>query len=441
MKHFAERLQREGMSEVESLRKADLFSRCQNALQGKESLAFFVPGRIEVLGKHTDYAGGRSLLCAMERGIAVLATPRTDRGIRVTDAMTGDIRELALDAATETRRGDWSNYVAAVARSLARNFAGATRGADIAFASDLPASSGMSSSSALVIGMFLVLDAVNDLHDDRTFRGIITSKETLGNYLGAVENGRSFGPLAGDLGVGTLGGSQDQTAILCCRAGMVSQYSFCPVRAEGEFSLPGDRAFVVAFSGVGASKTSNALHRYNEASLAVSEILKLWNEAAGRHDGCLADATGAKAECADRIRAIIRSSQSAGFTPQRLLERFEQFVAESYDIIPHVTEAFARRDLVAVGELVDRSQHNVETLLGNQIPETIALAQSARELGADAASAFGAGFGGSVWALTSVSDAEAFAKAWSDVYSQDYPVAAATSEFFITRAGPGAARL
>ncbi|HEX9484950.1 MAG TPA: galactokinase family protein [Gemmatimonadaceae bacterium] len=441
MKHFAERLRREGMSMLESERKADLFARCGNTLQGKESLAFFVPGRIEVLGKHTDYAGGRSLLCALERGIAVVATPRTDRVIRVTDATSGETRELALDAATEARRGDWSNYVAAVARSLARNFAGATRGADIAFASDLPASSGMSSSSALVIGMFLVLDAVNDLHNDETFRSVITSKETLGNYLGAVENGRSFGPLAGDLGVGTLGGSQDQTAILCCRAGMLSQYSFCPVRAEGDVSLPEDRAFVVAFSGVGASKTSNALHQYNEASLAVTEILTLWNEAMARHDGCLADATGTNAECAERIRAMIRASRSAEFTPHRLLERFEQFVEESYDIIPQVSNAFARRDLVAVGELVDRSQYNVETLLGNQIPETIALAQTARELGADAASAFGAGFGGSVWALTSASDAEAFSRTWRDAYARDFPVAAASSEFFVTRAGPGAVKL
>src|SRR5260221_11837180 len=117
------------MSELESVRKADLFARCRNALQGQESLAFFVPGRIEVLGKHTDYAGGRSLLCALKRGIAVLATPRTDRIIRVTDATSGETRELALDAAPEARRGDWSNYAPAVARHLAGNIPRQSRGA------------------------------------------------------------------------------------------------------------------------------------------------------------------------------------------------------------------------------------------------------------------------------------------------------------------------
>ena len=53
-----------------------------------------------------------------------------------------------------------------------------------------------------------------------------------------------------------------------------------------------------------------------------------------------------------------------------------------------------------------------ERLLGNQVPETISLASTARALGAAAASAFGAGFGGSVWALVPEADAHAFASDW-----------------------------
>src|SRR6476619_4882407 len=46
----------------------------------------WVPGRIEFLGKHTDYAGGRSLLCPADRGIRLTATRRNDALVRVTDA-------------------------------------------------------------------------------------------------------------------------------------------------------------------------------------------------------------------------------------------------------------------------------------------------------------------------------------------------------------------
>jgi galactokinase len=321
------------------------------------------------------------------------------------------------------------------------DFPSATRGVDIAFASDLPAASGMSSSSALIIAVFLALDAANGLQRDATYRRVIASREVLGNYLGAVENGREFGAFAGGQGVGTLGGSQDQTAILCCCAGMLSRYSFCPVRAEGEIPFPEDRAFVVAYSGIAAEKTSNALLKYNEASLAVVEILALWNTATSRYDASLADAVVSAAEAPEEIRAVLRRSRSPDFTPQRLLDRFEQFVTESFDIIPRAADAFARGDLEAVSVEVRRSQQGAELLLGNQVPETIALVRLARELGADAASAFGAGFGGSVWALVPAKNAEGFADEWRAAYSREFPGPSKHAELIVTRPGPGAMRL
>ena len=71
--------------------KEKLFERARRALGDdgpakagpyQESRAFFVPGRLEVLGKHTDYAGGRSLLCTVERGICLVAAPRDDDRVR-----------------------------------------------------------------------------------------------------------------------------------------------------------------------------------------------------------------------------------------------------------------------------------------------------------------------------------------------------------------------
>ncbi|MDB4917719.1 MAG: galactokinase [Gemmatimonadetes bacterium] len=431
-----DRLVAEGMSLVEAKAKERLLTNCSRHVH-EPAVSFFVPGRIEVLGKHTDYAGGRSLLCTMERGFVMMSAPRADTVVRVTNAMTDETRELRIGAEQRGERGHWSAYFAAVAQRLASDFPHAGRGANIAFASDLPAASGMSSSSALVISAFLALSDANDLEQDATFTRVITSREVLGNYLGAVENGRSFGGFAAAAGVGTLGGSQDQTAILCCRAGMLSQYSFCPVRAEGEYPFPRDRVFVVAFSGVAAEKTSSAMLRYNEASLSVSEIVRLSNEATGRCDESLA----AVIANSQNVRDTITKSVPTAFTIQRLLDRYDQFAAESNDIIPATARAFARGDLAAVGALVDRSQRGAEQRLGNQIPETIALARMARELGADAASAFGAGFGGSVWALVTTAAAEQFTQRWHDVYASAFPVAAAKAEFIVTRPGPPALRL
>ena len=446
MKDFAATLMRAGMTELEATAKLELFLRCSATLSelselGDAPLAFFVPGRIEVLGKHTDYAGGRSLVCAMERGFAVLAHPRADAIVRAVDVLRGETREMSLEETAESASGDWAIYLSTVVRRIARDFPSARCGMDVVFASDLPPASGMSSSSALVVAIFLALFEVNRLGRDPVYQHAIVSRESLAEYLGALENGRSFGAIAGGLGVGTLGGSQDQTAILCCKAGMLSRYSFCPVRAEGTSPFPDGRTFVLAYSGVAAEKTASARRRYNEASLAVSEILASWNHATSRDDRCLGDAVMSAPDASEHIRSLLRGVRTGDFTSQRLLNRFEQFVTEAYDIIPKASDAFAGADLRAIGEQVARSQHGVERLLGNQIPETIALVRQALALHADAASAFGAGFGGSVWALVARERSDAFATDWLEAYRTEFPAAAARAEMIVTVPGPGAMQL
>jgi galactokinase len=84
---------------------------------------------------------------------------------------------------------------------------------------------------------------------------------------------------------------------------------------------------------------------------------------------------------------------------------------------------------------VDRSQALAEQALDNQVPETIALARLARANGAAAASAFGAGFGGAVWAMVPGSAAESFTAAWRAAYAQEFPSRAARSRFLLTAPG------
>jgi len=80
-------------------------------------------------------------------------------------------------------------------------------------------------------------------------------------------------------------------------------------------------------------------------------------------------------------------------------------------------------------------------LLGNQVPETTWLAKQARALGGYAASAFGAGFGGSVWALVERSEAGQFANRWREAYQRSPHSAARNSQIFVTAAGPPLTRL
>ena len=98
-------------------------------------------------------------------------------------------------------------------------------------------------------------------------------------------------------------------------------------------------------------------------------------------------------------------------------------------------------DLAEFGRQVDRSQQHGVDVLGNQIAETADMARLARREGALAASAFGAGFGGGVWALVERDRADEFNRAWQAAYAEAHPQAAQSSSYFASRPGPAACAL
>jgi galactokinase len=315
------------------------------------------------------------------------------------------------------------------------------RGADIVFASDIPFAAGASSSSALVIAIFLALSSVNDLPGRLEYSENIRTDEDLAGYLGSVENGLDFKALRGTAGVGTFGGSEDHTAILCARPNAVVQYSFTPVRFERAIEIPAEYVFVIGSSGVVAEKTVAALDKYNRVSRRLSVALECWRKSTGRNDVSMGAAIASSPDSRERIRKVLASATDCEYPAESLVERFVQFYEESIEIIPAAGDALARGDLAGFGEHVARSQRGAERYLENQIPETVALVNLARELGAVASSAFGAGFGGSVWAMIEASRADLFRTKWADAYADAFPEPAQRSAFFVTRAGRPATAL
>jgi galactokinase len=405
---------------------------------------WFVPGRIEVFGKHTDYAGGRSLVAAVPRGFAVAASPRDDGIVSVVDARWRDAVDVDPLDDTRTFKG-WTNYVAVVARRLADNFRGAPLGADLVIASDLPRAAGLSSSSALVVGLALALIRRAALDAAPAWRASIRSGFDLGGYLGAVENGLTFGGLAGTGGVGTHGGSQDHNAILNGRPGQVSAYAYLPVRHLADAALPADWRFIVLSSGIRADKAGSVRARYNRASLATRALVEL-----GQRLGPAPEAGASGAGPATlaamltepgRVEALasLAAAGHGAFTGEELTRRLRHFVAEDGRVLP-AADAVRRRDAAALGVLSAASQHDADRLLDNQIDETRQLAALARGSGAFAASSFGAGFGGSVWALALRDEAVEVAERWRRAYRRAFPEIGDV-EWFITRPSPGAVEL
>ena len=447
-RELAARLREKGLSRPVAEKKAELFAKAAITLPGPAEeardgylAALFVPGRIEVLGKHTDYAGGRSMVAATEQGICLVVWPREDRQVTVTDAVSGETVSFRMGPDQVPRPGHWSNYPMTVARRIARNFPGARCGADVALASDLPPAAGMSSSSAMIVAVFFALADANQLWSHPDLRELSADMKILAGYLATIENGQSFGWLEGDRGVGTFGGSEDHTAILCAQPNRISQYAYCPVEFEQTIPVPEGYTFAIGVSGVVAEKTGASRQKYNRASRLASALAELWRRETGREDPHLADALGSYPYASEQLRKIVKTVRHDEFEPAELLARLEHFMIESGEIIPKAGRALIEGDLRRFGRLVDRSQQGAERLLGNQVPQTVYLAASAREHGASAASAFGAGFGGSVWALVEVATAGSFLAAWAAAYRGEFPQNSESSKFFLTAAGPAAFRV
>ena len=388
--------------------------------QGPNGHAWWVPGRLEVFGTHTDYAGGRTLVCAIPRGVAVVARHRSDGVVRVVDARRE--QELELNPRDDIQRANlapqfgWRHYVAVVARRLARNFPDASLGSDIVIASDLPRAAGMSSSSALLVAIAAVLVHGGALRGRAEWRENIHGIDDEAGYYACLENGLSFGTLAGDGGVGTHGGSEDHAAILTAAAKHLSAFSFVPMRPLAVVPLPGGWRFVLTPSGVTAQKAGSAREAYNRLSAGTRVLLDLWNQhnhrAASLQSALASAIVNGQGAGVDVLRDLIGRSRIDGWSHDMLERRLDHFIREDARI-PQALDAVRLGDQAAMGRLSADSQTEAETLLGNQIPQTIALAAEARARGAFAARSFGAGFGGSVWALVERDRAEEFAYRWT----------------------------
>jgi galactokinase len=423
----------------QALRLLDMLSSWSGASANEVTLGF-VPGRIEVFGRHTDYAGGRTLVCAIDRGFLFAAAAGSGSMVRLREDSQefGDV-EFDLDQDLTPPLGQWANYPMSMARRLARNFPGQLRGVDVAFSSTMPVGSGMSGSSALMMMAFTAIASASRLHESPVFRKNIRDSVDLSVYLACAENGQSFRGLEGDAGVGTFGGSEDHAAILNGRPGRLSLFEFSPPRLKAELPWPRDWRMVVAFSGVRAEKTREALEKYNMASRRVRDSVKRFNTLAGTRLATLREVVDYEPKPGGTawLQEIERAPTGVEGAAPALADRVRQFILEDRTHIPGALAALDAGNLDAFGKLVTDSHVASKKYLWNIVPEIDYLQETACALGAAGASGFGAGFGGSIFAVTTADRADALLLEWRSKYAKHYPERAGEAAFFIAEPGPG----
>ena len=114
---------------------------------------FFAPGRVNLIGEHTDYNGGHVFPCALTLGTYCAARVRPDRELRLFSLNFPDAGtvETSIDETVPLPGGCWANYVLGVVRTFTDAGYAPAAGLDLAFYGDIPAGSGLSSSAALEV--------------------------------------------------------------------------------------------------------------------------------------------------------------------------------------------------------------------------------------------------------------------------------------------------
>lgn len=156
---------------------------------GGEPRVFRAPGRVNLIGEHTDYNGGFVLPMAIDREVAVAASLRDDRKVRVYAANFGETAEFDLDNEGVRKKGFWLNYIEGMARILERQDI-RLKGVDMLVWSDVPTGAGLSSSAALEIAAGLTFTEMSGQRIDRAVlakAGQQTEHEFVGARVGIMD--------------------------------------------------------------------------------------------------------------------------------------------------------------------------------------------------------------------------------------------------------------
>jgi len=315
------------------------------------------PGRVNLIGEHTDYNDGYVLPAAIGLGIAIAYVPTPDRRVELTLAATGERASFDLDAIGPST-GAWIDYVAGTAWALAAAGEPLT-GFRGALASDLPTGAGLSSSAALEL---VTAWALSGLGPPR---------------LEPLELARTC-QVAENRYVGVQSGLMDQFASACGVAGS-ALFLDCRTLEHRTVPIPAGLRLVVCHSGVthqhGAGEYNT---RHEECARAVAALSAL----EGRPLRALRD-----------VDAAMLRGYGARLDPVER-RRAEHIVGEDARVLE--TEAALRAgDLVAIGRLFAESHASMRDLFEITTPEMDLLVEiAAATPGVVAARMTGGGFGG-----------------------------------------------
>ncbi len=345
----------------------------------REPRLFRAPGRINLIGEHTDYNDGFVMPAALDLSIWAAIAPRSDRRLRIGSLVMDEVVEFDLDDANAQPRGDWTDYVRGVAIFLER--AGyKLSGADLVLDGNLPIGAGLSASAAFEVAAGFALLTISGAKVDRV---------ELAKICQRAEN--QF--------VGVRCGIMDQY-ISCCAVEGSALLLDCRSLVSRKVAIDPDARLVICDTMVRHQLASDEYNsRREDCERAVAAL-------STRLDGvsALRDVTFAQ---------LIRHADAM---PELIFRRARHVVGE-IDRTLRAAAALEAGDLKECGRLMYLSHESLRDDYEVSCAELDLMVEIARSLpGVYGARMMGGGFGGCTINLVEASRADAFAQAMADRY-------------------------
>lgn len=377
-----------------------LIEEFQRRFKTEPTLMAIGPGRVNLIGEHTDYNDGFVLPVAIKRDIRIALRPRADRHVRVFSLEYNDWFEFDLDNLAYSDALLWANYVQGVAWALAEKGL-ALQGFDSVISGNVPRASGLSSSAALEISTATAFLAASGLSGALDGVQIALAAQRAENQFVGVNCGIM------DQFISALG-EEDHALLIDCRS---LEYQLIPFPSQGSLVIGNTKA-----SRSLASSAYNERRSQCEAGVAVLQGVLPEIRA-------LRDVTSAQLE------------EHKGLLDPVVYRRCRHVVAENERVLATVA-ALERGDLAEVGRLMDASHASLRDDYAVSSPALDAMVEAMRSVdGCYGARLTGAGFGGCAVALVKPGREQAVA----DAIYEKYPKAANIwPEVYTSQVGPGA---
>jgi N-acetylgalactosamine kinase len=375
------------------------------------------PGRINLIGEHTDYNGFPCMPMAIDRAIRVAAAPREDGVVEVRDVARTLYPPVEFPVASEIPAGpagEWANYVRAGVQGMAQLAAeegraiGDLHGMSCLVHGDIPPAAGLSSSTALVVASGLAFSAVN---------GLSCGRHDMADRMAQAEHY-----------VGTQGGGMDQAVCLLGREGEVLKVDFFPLRIA-HVPFPSQFCIVAAHSTVQSRKTGEQKLAYNRRVLECrvsADLLarRLGRESPQRLAGLVDDSTHKPEDLLRVLERMLQGRDSLGLRraatlfstdPGHFVRRYLRtnngrllpMPGDGLRVVQRCRHVFSEAarveqavsclrtlDMTGLGRLMDESHRSCAGDYEVSCYELDQLVEVMREGGALGARLTGAGFGG-----------------------------------------------